>query len=136
MSEGLSAPVVFEYHLDENGISRKVRGNYLERPVTMALYPVAEKPEGRRIYPYHQDDARFIRNIGAKFIGRAIYRWGGESRLNSQEFRTSAQSLIEAIHKDDLRNKRSQRSLTFPSVDRGTCRTLRSPDRRACRDHC
>ena len=89
------------YHFDAEGISRKVLENYLERSVTMAFYLVPEKPEGRRVYPYHQDDARFIQNIGAKFIGRAIYRWGGESRLNSQEFWTTAQSLIEAIHKDD-----------------------------------
>ncbi len=90
-----------DYHFDANGISRQVLENYLERAVTMAFYLVPEKPEGRRTYPHHDDDARFLTNIGAKFVGRAIYRWGDERRLNSAEFWATARSLIEAAHADD-----------------------------------
>jgi hypothetical protein len=43
----------------------------------MAFFLVPQRPEGRRTYLYHEDDIRLIKNIGAKFIGRAIYRWGG-----------------------------------------------------------
>ncbi|MGK0187356.1 MAG: hypothetical protein ACI9R3_003143 [Verrucomicrobiales bacterium] len=63
-----------DFAFDGKGISRKVLENYLDRSVTMAFYLVPEKPEGRRVYPFHDDDVRFIKNIGAKFIGRAIYR--------------------------------------------------------------
>ncbi len=101
LAGGVAAADTGDYHFNEKGISRKVLENYLERSVTMAFYLVPEKPEGRRVYPHHKDDARFIRNIGAKFIGRAIYRWGGESRLNSQEYWATAQSLVGAIHKSD-----------------------------------
>ncbi|MEZ5326185.1 MAG: hypothetical protein R3F19_14130 [Verrucomicrobiales bacterium] len=90
-----------DYHFDKTGISREVLENYLDRSVTMAFYLVPEKPEGRRVYPFHDDDARFIKNIGAKFIGRALYRWGGESRLNSEEFWRTAESLIESLHAHD-----------------------------------
>ena len=90
-----------DYRFDGKGISRNVLENYLERSVTMAFYLVPEKPEGRRVYPFHADDVRFIKNIGAKFIGRAIYRWGGESRLNSEEFWSTAKTLIEAVHAHD-----------------------------------
>lgn len=101
LAGGDAAADTGDYHFDEKGISRKVLENYLERSVTMAFYLVPEKPEGRRVYPHHKDDARFIRNVGAKFIGRAIYRWGDESRLNSQEYWATAQSLVRAIHKSD-----------------------------------
>jgi hypothetical protein len=90
-----------DYEFDGNGISREVLENYLDRSVTMAFYLVPEKPEGRRVYPFHDDDVRFIRNTGAKFIGRAIYRWGGESRLNSEDFWTTAKSLVDAVHAFD-----------------------------------
>ncbi len=89
------------YDFDENGISQEVLSNYLERSVTMAFFLVPENPEGRRSYPYHQDDIRLIKNIGAKFIGRAIYRWGGENRLNDPDFWNTAQALIDTLHKFD-----------------------------------
>ena len=61
-------------------ISREVLENYLERSVTMAYFLVTGKTEGNREYSYREDDIRLIRNTGAKFIGRAIYRWNGEDR--------------------------------------------------------
>jgi hypothetical protein len=62
---------------------------------------VTGKSEGNREYPYHDDDVRLIRNIGAKFIGRAIYRWNGESRLNDQDFWEGARPLLHTIHAHD-----------------------------------
>lgn len=89
------------YHFDKKGISEKVLSNYLDRAVTMAFFLVPENPEGKRSYPYHQDDIRLIQNIGTKFVGRAIYRWGGESRLNDADFWSTAQALIDTLHKFD-----------------------------------
>jgi hypothetical protein len=89
------------YYFDKNGISKDVLQNYLDRSVTMAFFLVPLKPEGNRTYPYHEDDIRLIKNIGAKFIGRSIYRWGGESRLNEPEFWNTAKNLIDTIHAFD-----------------------------------
>jgi alpha-L-fucosidase 2 len=89
-----------DYHFDGT-ISREVLENYLDRSVTMAYFLVAGKPEGNREYLYRDDDVRLIRNIGAKFIGRAIYRWNGESRLNDPNFWRDAKALIEKVHAFD-----------------------------------
>lgn len=89
------------FYIDEEGISQEVLGNYLDRSVTMAFFLVPQHPEGRRSYPYHEDDIRLIKNIGAKFIGRAIYRWGGESRLNEPSFWSDAKALIDTLHAFD-----------------------------------
>jgi len=89
-----------DYHFDGT-ISREVLENYLDRSVTMAYFLVTGKPEGNREYLYREDDIRLIRNIRPKFIGRAIYRWNGESRLNDPEFWTSARALIAKVHATD-----------------------------------
>ena len=73
-----------EYSFDERGISRQVLENYLERSITMVYLLMPDKPEGRRVYSYHADDMRMVKDIGAKFIGRSIYRWGAcWTNLNS-----------------------------------------------------
>ena len=90
-----------DYRFDGT-ISRKVLENYLDRSVTMAFFLVKGVAErGRKGYLYREDDVRLIKNIGAKFIGRAIYRWGGESRLNEPGFWSGARDLIERIHAFD-----------------------------------
>lgn len=89
-----------DYRFD-GSISREVLENYLDRSVTMAYLLVIGAIESKRNYPYREDDVRLIQNIGAKFIGRAIYRWGGESRLNDSDFWSGAQSLIERVHSFD-----------------------------------
>jgi hypothetical protein len=42
-----------------------------------------------------------IKNMGVKFIGRAIYRWGEESKLNDPAFLAYAKSLIDTLHAFD-----------------------------------
>lgn len=89
------------YSFDRRGITREVLENYLERSITMAFYLVPQNPEGKRVYPYHGDDMRMIKNTGAKFIGRAIYRWGGESLLNDPAFWSRAKGIIDTLHRFD-----------------------------------
>jgi hypothetical protein len=90
------------YDFDENGISREVLENYLERAVTQVYFLMPNVPGGREgRNPYYEDDVRMIKNIGAKFIGRAIYRWGGESLLNSQVFQDQAKRIIREMHEFD-----------------------------------
>jgi len=89
-----------DYHFNGT-ISREVLENYMDRSVTMAYFLVTGKAEGNREYLYREDDIRLIRNIGAKFIGRAIYRWNGEDRLNDPSFWADAKVLIDRVHAFD-----------------------------------
>ncbi len=89
------------FNFNEKGISREVLENYLDRSVTMASFLMPEHREGRRSDAHHKDDIRMIKNIGAKFIGRTIYRWGNESLLNEPGFWSDAKSLIDTLNAFD-----------------------------------
>ena len=89
------------YRFNGKGISRQVLENYLEKAITMVYLLIPHNPEGKRPYPYHEDDIRMVQHIGAKFIGRAIYRWGGESLLNQTTFWETARSIINQLHRYD-----------------------------------
>lgn len=88
-----------DYKFD-GSISREVLENYLERSVTAVYFLHDGNPEGYTL-PNKEDDIRMLNNIGAKFIGRAIYRWGGESKLNDPHFFNYADSLIDRMHTYD-----------------------------------
>ena len=88
-----------DYSFD-GSISREVLENYLDRSVTAGYFLVPGTPE-RYEFPYREDDIRMIRNIGAKFIGRAIYRWSEESKLGDPEFLAYARGMIERMHEYD-----------------------------------
>ncbi|HUD48902.1 MAG TPA: hypothetical protein VMR33_18865 [Candidatus Baltobacteraceae bacterium] len=87
------------YYFDGT-ISRQTLENYLDHSVTMGYFLVPGKPEGYE-FPYRDDDVRLIRNIGAMFIGRAIYRWGEESRLNDPAFLAYAKNMVDRVHAFD-----------------------------------
>lgn len=89
-----------DYHFDGT-ISREVLENYLDRSITLAYFLVTGRPEGNRQYLYRDDDIRLIQNIGAKFIGRAIFRWNGESLLNEPDFWVNAKALMDKVHASD-----------------------------------
>jgi len=87
------------YYFD-GSISREVLENYLDRSVTMGYFLVPGTPEGYQL-PYKHDDIRMIKNMGAKFIGRAIYRWSEESKLNDTGFLAYAKAMIDTVHAFD-----------------------------------
>lgn len=89
------------YQFDENGISRDVLENYLERSITMVYFLMPDYVERNGNFPYYRDDIRMIKETGAKFIGRAIYRWGGESLLNNEEFWSKAGEIVNEMHAFD-----------------------------------
>lgn len=88
-------------HFDEKGISRQTLEYYLSRSVTMAEFLAVDPYCNDGDYPFKADDLRMIENIGAKFIGRAIYRWGKETTLNNPAFWAEARKLIEQVHARD-----------------------------------
>ena len=72
-------------------ISRKVLENYLSRSITvMDLMSGVGNVE---------DNIRMLINIGAKYAGRALYVWGGESRLPKMLPR--AKEIAQKIHEKD-----------------------------------
>ena len=87
------------YYFD-GSISRESLESYLDRAVTAGYFLVPGTPE-RYEFPYREDDVRMLQNIGAKFIGRAIYRWSEESKLNDPEFLEYAKKRIERMHEYD-----------------------------------
>jgi len=75
-------------------ISREVLENYLSRSITMTeLY--------RSPGDHQDDDIRMLHNIGAKFAGRTIYLWGGESRIAEPKFLEQGREMAEKIHRND-----------------------------------
>jgi hypothetical protein len=42
-----------------------------------------------------------LRNIGAKFVGRTIYLWGGEPRINDPKFLAQGREVASRIHHND-----------------------------------
>ena len=88
-----------KYYFD-GSISREVLENYLDRSVTAGNYLVPGDA-GPYKFPYRWDDERMLKNIGAKFIGRAMYRWGDESDFGNPIFFTYAKEHIERLHAHD-----------------------------------
>ncbi|WP_216846688.1 hypothetical protein [Mucilaginibacter sp. L196] len=72
-------------------ISRPVLENYLDRSITMQNLLTNQND--------FDDNLRMIKNIGAKFIGRAVCQWGDEARL-MQNFEVE-KALALKVHRAD-----------------------------------
>jgi hypothetical protein len=90
-----------DYHFDSSGISRTVLENYLKRSITMTALLEHKDLTADEPYPDKEDDYRLVRNIGAKLIGRAIYRWGREDTLNDPRLLEEAKRIAAMFWKDD-----------------------------------
>ncbi len=90
-----------QYFMDKNGISRPVLENYLKHSITLTGLLEDNSLVNDGAYPNREDDYRFIKNIGAKFIGRSIYRWGREDVLNNPLFLEEAKRVVDLLHQDD-----------------------------------
>ncbi len=79
-------------------ISRTVLENYLSRAITFAELLNGERVE-KQLQGNTDDNIRMLTNVGVKFAGRAIYMWGGESRLDGLLER--ARPIVKKIHAAD-----------------------------------
>jgi hypothetical protein len=79
-----------DYQFDGR-ISREVLENCLSRAITMC-----ELLSGKGDV---EDNIRMLKNVGAKFAGRALYLWGGETRLES--LLSKARPIAESVHRAD-----------------------------------
>jgi len=86
-----------DYRFDAE-ISRKVLDNYLSRAITFAELLNAERTE-KQLGGNVDDNIRLLKNTGAKFIGRAIYMWGGETKLES--LLAGARPIAKKVHAAD-----------------------------------
>ena len=90
-----------DYRFDASGISRAVLENYLKHSITMTALLEHDTLSADGGFPNREDDYRLLRSIGAKFIGRSIYRWGREDTLNDPLFLEEAKRISAMLHKDD-----------------------------------
>jgi len=72
-------------------ISEEVLHSYLDRAITI---------NGLSYSPQFEDDARMLKNIGAKFLGRVAYIWGNPAGDESGYWK-AMKSVAERLHKDD-----------------------------------
>ncbi len=86
-----TSPAVARDYGFDGTISREVLDNYLSRAVTFSeLLHGAGNPT---------DNIRFLAHTGTKFVGRAIYRWGGEATLPA--LLEQAKPLARRVHQAD-----------------------------------
>jgi hypothetical protein len=76
-----SAQVMARNYDFDGKISREVLENYLSRSITFCELLNVKRVE-KSLGGNTDDNIRMLSNTGAKFIGRAIYMWGNESRLD------------------------------------------------------
>lgn len=89
-----------DYTVTGGKISYKVLRNYLSRAITEAEYLSSEGLTANGYYG-NEDDERMLLNVGAKFIGRSIYVWGGEEKFNNPLWLERAKAKIDRIHAKD-----------------------------------
>lgn len=87
MNESSPPPSTRSYAFD-GSISRAVMENYLARSITMAR--LTESPQ-------RAEDLRMLRNIGAKFVGRAAYIW---SEQDNEEVHFANAAATIAAYRD------------------------------------
>jgi hypothetical protein len=79
-----------DYHF-EGRISRRVLENYLSRAITFSELLHAKGNV--------DDNLRLLRECGVKFVGRSIYRWGGEGAL--ERLLEGAAPIAKRVHEAD-----------------------------------
>lgn len=85
----------------DGSMTQPVLERYLSRAVTMSEFLTVDPFCNDGTYPDKEADVELIRSTGAKFIGRAIYRWGDEPALADPAFWSGARALIDRVHAFD-----------------------------------
>ena len=88
------------YQITGGVITRTVLNNYLSRAITESEY-LSNRGSNSDGFWGTDDDQRMLLNVGAKFIGRAIYSWGKEDRFNSLIWLPNAKNKVDAYHQQD-----------------------------------
>lgn len=94
------ADSTLSYKIEDGVITEKVLNNYLDRAVTESEYLNSASYNSDGYYGT-DDDTRMLLNIGAKFIGRAMYTWGSELKFTKDDWFNGAKDKIAAVHAVD-----------------------------------
>jgi hypothetical protein len=78
-------------YLFDRAISREILERYLARSITMMDLCTGRKDAS--------DDIRMLRNCGAKFAGRTLYMWGGETALPAKL--AAAKAVVAQVRQAD-----------------------------------
>lgn len=89
------------YALSEGNIPRNVLDSYLSRSILHAEYLNTEGFYNDGPNPYKEDDFRMLKEVGAKFIGRAIYSWDIPEAFADPAFLANAKERVEQMHAYD-----------------------------------
>jgi len=88
------------YKIENGIITEEVLNNYLDKSITEAEYLNSEGYSSD-YYWGNDDDTRMLLNIGAKFIGRAMYTWGREARFTKDDWFNKAKAKVDALQAVD-----------------------------------
>ena len=86
-----------DYTIKDGVITEQVLRNYLSRAITEAEYLNSAGFTSNGYYGT-ADDERMLLNIGAKFIGRALYTWNNEAKFNKDAWLDTAREKAERYH--------------------------------------
>lgn len=82
-------------------MSESVLRSYLSRSLTMSGFLSSDQYVMDAPIPFKDDDIRMILDLGAKFIGRAVFIWGPDRWGGDQNFYQTISQQIESIHQSD-----------------------------------
>lgn len=97
---GPAEPDGRNYKIENGVITEEVLNNYLDKAITESEYLNSSSYSSDGYYG-KEDDTRMLLNVGAKFIGRAMYTWGREARFTKDAWFNQAKAKVEAIHAVD-----------------------------------
>jgi len=89
------------YAFADGKIPRNVLDSYLSRSILQAEYLNTPGFYNDGDYPYKNDDFRMLREVGAKFIGRALFSWDIPEAFTRPEFLANAKARMEQMHAVD-----------------------------------
>ncbi|WP_353196253.1 hypothetical protein [Parapedobacter defluvii] len=89
------------YTFSDGNVPRNVLESYLSRAILQAEYLNTEGFYNDGVYPYKADDFRMLKEVGAKFIGRAIYSWDIPEAFVNPAFLANAKERVEQMHAYD-----------------------------------
>lgn len=93
-------PNTGNYSFSGGVMSAEVLNNYLSRAVTQTEFLSGPGTSSDGIYGT-EDDERMLLNIGAKFIGRAMYQWAHEQNFANDAWFTEARAKVDRMHEKD-----------------------------------
>lgn len=94
-------PLERNYTFSDGVMPRNVLESYLSRAISLTEFVNSDGFYSDGPYLDKEDDKRMLKNIGAKFISRALYSWGVEDRFNNPAFLNNAKTIIEEMHQFD-----------------------------------